>query len=255
LDGRVDDDGLLDRWRAIFSAPVVGWDFSRFGDSVTGDVPPWSYDDLARTALTGVVSVLDLGTGGGEVLSSLADALPVDTVATEGWPPNVPIARAALAGLGVDVFAYDAETDPRLPFPERRFDVVLDRHEAYDVDEIVRVLRPGGIFLTQQVDGRDLAELNELLDGALTAYSHVTVDHLSRDCARAGLDVELAQEWSGRLQMADVDTLVGYLAMTPWTVDGFSVDSRADTLLRLHRAAEPLVFTQRRFVLRGRVGA
>jgi SAM-dependent methyltransferase len=248
----VDDSGLIRRWQEIWDSPNTGWDFSRFGDRLAGDAPPWSYADLARDCLPRATAVLDVGTGGGEVLRSLADDLPVDTVATEGWAPNIPVAREALAPHGIDVVAYDAETDARMPFPDARFDLVLDRHEAYDADEIVRVLRRSGRFLTQQVDGDDLADLNELLGGGPTAYPHVRLDRFRPDAESAGFAVELAEAWSGDLRIADVDTLVGYLAMTPWTVEGLTVESRAETLLRLHRDGLPPSFTQHRFVLRGR---
>lgn len=246
----MDDSALLARWRLVWGEPVGGWDFSRFGDRLNGDAPPWSYVDLARDALRRASAVLDLGTGGGEVLVSLADLLPPGTVATEGWPRNVPVARAALAPHGIEVVQYDPEADPRMPFADHRFDLVLDRHEAYHAAEVARVLRPGGTFLTQQVDGRDLADLAELLGGSHTAYPHVRLDHFRSGLEAAGLAVDLAEEWAGDLRIADVDTLVGYLAMAPWTVEGFTVESRADTLLRLHHEGMPRAFTQRRFVLR-----
>jgi SAM-dependent methyltransferase len=249
----MDDSGLVAHWQEIWDEPVSGWDFSRFGDRLSGDVPPWSYVDLAREALLRASSVVDLGTGGGEVLRSLADDLPDDTVATEGWPPNLPVARQALAPYGIEVVAYDAEQDAVMPFPDARFDLVLDRHEAYDAGEVARVLRPGGVFLTQQVDGRDLADLSDLLGGGPTAYPQVTLDRFRAGAEEAGLGLDLAEEWRGELRIADVDTLVGYLAMTPWTVEGFTVESRADTLLRLHRDGLPPAFTQRRFVLRARM--
>jgi hypothetical protein len=248
----MDDSGLLEHWREIWEAPASGWDFARFGDRLSGDAPPWSYVDLAYDALRRASSALDLGTGGGEVLLSLTDALPADTVATEGWEPNLPVAREALAAHGIDVVPYDAERDAALPFVDDRFDVVLDRHEAYDATEVGRVLHHEGTFLTQQVDGRDLEDLAALLGSGRTSYAEVRLDRFAEDARSAGLVVDLAEEWTGDLRIADVDTLVGYLAMTPWTVEGFSVDSHAETLLRLHRDGMPPAFTQRRFVLRAR---
>jgi len=68
--------------------------------------------------------VLDIGTGGGEALLTFADILPGDTVATEGWAPTVPVARAALESRGIPVVSYDPEapeaTDPKArAMPER----------------------------------------------------------------------------------------------------------------------------------------
>lgn len=243
---------LIDDWRARHAEPTWGWDFSSFGDTVEADGPPWSYVDLARAAMVGAGSALDLGTGGGEVLLSLADALPTDTVATEGWPPNLPVATSALAGRSIPVVAYDAEADPRLPFDDARFDVVLARHEAYDAGEVARVLAPGGVFLTQQVDGRDLAEARVLF-GAGEDYPRVRLEILRTEAEGAGLVVEEARDWTGTLAFADVATLVSYLRMVPWQVpDDFTVDRYADELLALHRSGRTPTFTQRRVVLQCR---
>ena len=196
--------------------------------------------------------MLDLGTGGGEVLLDLASRhpLPPDTTATEGWAPNVPVAAAALAPLGVAVVAHDPETEP-MPFADGRFDCVLDRHEAYVSAEVARVLRPGGRFVTQQVDGRSLASLTASL-GHVSAYEHVRLDLARADAEAAGLVVEESDEWVGELAFADVATLVGYLRMVPWEApEDFTVEGYADPLLALHERATagPLVFEQRRFIV------
>lgn len=246
----MDDVALLALWRNRFAEPTKGWNFDAFGDTMTADQPPWSFEDLAREALQSARSVLDLGTGGGEVLLGIADALPDDTVATEGWPPNLPVARDALAPHGIQVVEYDPEgRDPRLPFAEDRFDVVLDRHEAYVASEIARVLRPGGRFVTQQVDGRDF-EQSQVLFGGENAYAHVTLDQFRADAETAGLEVVEALDWKGTQRFADVATLVSYLRMVPWEVpDDFTVDAYAEPLLRLHHSGTDLAFTQRRFAL------
>jgi SAM-dependent methyltransferase len=243
--GPVDDD-VLEQWRTRYAEPTSGWDFSTI-DAVVDGEPPWSYDALARQALAGAGSALDLGTGGGELLLTLRDALPADTVATEGWPPNVPVAREALAPHGIEVVTYDSETDARMPFDDARFDVVLDRHESYVAAEVFRVLAPGGVFLTQQVDGRDFEESHRLFGGS-TGYPHITIQHLRAEAEAAGFVVERAEEWAGTMRFADVGAFVSYVRIVPWQVpDDFSVDRYADVLLRL--TPDDLVFTQRRFVM------
>jgi SAM-dependent methyltransferase len=245
----VTDEDLLTTWRAEHESPVEGWSFVELEGRMRTEDPPWSYDALARAALAGAASALDMGTGGGEVLASLADALPADTVATEGWPPNLPVARAALAPYRIEVVPYDAEQDAAMPFPDERFDVVLNRHEAYDATQVLRVLRPGGRLVTQQVDGRDLEEVQRLFGGR-TAYGHVTLDRFRTDAERAGLVVEAAGEWRGEMRFADVAALVRYVAYVPWEVpEDFTVDRYAEALLRLHHTGRPLAFTQRRFHL------
>ncbi|MEO6511961.1 MAG: class I SAM-dependent methyltransferase [Nocardioides sp.] len=242
----MDDDARLAEWRARYAEPTSGWDFSTV-DAVVDGEPPWSYDAMARRALAGAGSALDMGTGGGEVLLTLRDALPADTVATEGWPPNLPVAADALAPHGIGVVAYDAETDARMPFEDGRFDVVMDRHEAYVATEVFRVLRPGGVFLTQQVDGRDFAESQALFGGS-TAYPRITLEHLRAEARAAGFVLEEDDDWVGTMRLPDVAAFVSYVRIVPWQVpEDFSVDRYAEVLRRL--TPDDLVFTQRRFVM------
>ncbi len=243
------DDELIDLWRSEHERPVEGWDFSELDGRRVTEEPPWSYDAMARQVLDGADSVLDMGTGGGEVLLGLADSLPTDTVATEGWPSNVPVAGQNLAAHGIPVIPYDAEVDAAMPFPDERFDVVLNRHEAFVAAEVARVLRPGGRFLTQQVDGRDFEETQAIFGGT-SDYPHITLQHLRAEVESSGLRVESADEWRGTTTFTDVAAMVRYFAWVPWEVpDDFAVDQYAAQLLDLHKSDRPLTFTQRRFYL------
>lgn len=246
----MDDVTLLETWRRRHEQDVSGWDFSVFGDSLQTEEPPWKYRDLVAEALAGRSSALDMGTGGGEVLIGLADLLPPDTRATEGWEPNVPVATQALAPLGIPVTAYDPDIDDRMPYDDATFDVVLNRHDSYDAAEVARVLRPGGVLLTQQVDGRNVAELYDLFGGT-PQYLHVNLENLVAEAEKAGLAVQQSWDWAGRMRVADVETLVGYAAMAPWEFpDDFSVPTYADVLLGLHHVGKPIDLSYRLFALR-----
>jgi SAM-dependent methyltransferase len=247
---------LLAQWREAARDVPEGWTFSHLAGRLTDDQPPWDYPAACRTALRGADHVLDMGTGGGEFLRTLADALPPDTVATEGWEPNVPVATANLAPFRIPVVRYDAEADPpmSMPFPANRFDLVLNRHESFDVTELARVIAPGGVFLTQQVGGDEGAEIRELF-GAEAAYPDHMLDNIAAQVREAGFRIEGSASWHGRYQFADVGALVSYLALIPWDVPkDFGVDAYADTLLRLHAdgpaGGKPLTFAKSRFWLR-----
>jgi len=243
------DDELLERWRRDARAPFAGWDFSYLGDRYVEERPPWSYEAMARELLAGAASMLDVGTGGGEFVRSIADALPPRAAATEGWAANVPVAREALASFGIDLFEYDADTDPAMPFPDGSFDVVLNRHESYDAGEVARILAPGGVFLTQQVGGDNDAELYSWFGHSPESPDVTLINHRSR-LEAAGLQIERAEDWSGRAVFADVGALVYYLVNVPWEAPpDFSVDRYGTCLLDLHRSGTPIVTTARRFVL------
>ncbi len=82
-------DPKLAAWRAEEEHPFSGWDLSHIYDRWTEEHPPWSYVELARDALRGARSGVDLGTGGGERLSALADAFPERMFATEAYDPRL----------------------------------------------------------------------------------------------------------------------------------------------------------------------
>ena len=229
---------LVETWLAEESAPFSGWDFSHLDGRVDEERPPWSYEDIVRARLRGARSLLDLGTGGGEKLSHLADVFPPRVVATEAWPPNVVIARERLAPLGVEVIAYEAtDAGAMLPFGDLSFDVVISRHEAYTASEVARVLTSGGHFVTQQVHAQSLAELRGLF-GEAVPWPHVTVDGLSRELRDSGLVIDEAREWHGTTIYRDVGAIVYFLRNAPWEVPGFSVARDERVLVDLQRRIE-----------------
>jgi hypothetical protein len=108
------------------AAPVAGWDFSWLAGRATEERPTWGYAGLLGERLAAARAVLDVQTGGGEVLAgALRDTCrePAAVVATESWPPNVALARNALAPWhGGVVRAADAGG---LPFRPDSFDLVV----------------------------------------------------------------------------------------------------------------------------------
>ena len=253
-----DEAQLLERWRVEAERPVEGWDFRHLAGRMDEDQPPWDFDGMSRQALSLARHALDMGTGGGEQLLEFVDVLPEDTVATEGWAPNLPVARTALQPHGIDVVDYDPESEDqtarRMPFEDDRFDLVLNQHEAFVAEEVCRVLAPGGVFLTQQVGGDDAHELHGMFGGESSYPAHLH-DVLVGQVRAAGLTVEDGKDWTGHYRFRDVAALVAYLSIVPWDApDDFTVDGYADQLLALHRdlAGGELTLTQRRFWFRAR---
>ncbi len=230
-----------------------GWDLGVFAGRYVEEPPSWDLREIVPARLGSTESLLDLGTGGGEFLSSLAP-LPAVTAATEGYPPNVPVARRRLEPLGVHVADTTAEPDV-LPFPDESFDLIVSRHEAYAPAEIRRVLRPGGLFITQQVGGRDLAEVNTALDAPPHAYRSWELAAAAADLERAGLTVSDGREELTPCTLHDVGAVVLLLRITPWHVPDFDVDTYDARLRELHKrlsAGTPLRAHCHRFLLTAR---
>jgi hypothetical protein len=70
---------------------LQGWELDHSPEPLA-DGPAWNYESMARGLAAGSGSILDLGTGGGEVISRVIDGLPCITVATEEWVVNAPVA-------------------------------------------------------------------------------------------------------------------------------------------------------------------
>ncbi len=253
LRTNMDDQQLIAAWQQEERQPFAGWDFSYLKDRYSEEQLPWSYENIVRDLLPRAGSALDLGTGGGEKLLEFQDALPQNTVATEGYAPNVPVARANLEPHGIRVVEYNIDTESRMPFDDHSFALVMDRHEAYDALEIARILRPGGVFVTQQVDGREPDDFRAPF-GHRSDYLHVNLQNCRRELEAAGLRIERAEEWAGKATFSDMGALVYFLHAAPWSApDDFCVQRYGDALLRLHRERQPLSFTIRRFILQARV--
>ena len=241
-------DTLLGQWRRDAAAPFEGWDFSYLAGRMTQAEPPWDYLALARAALEGTPDVLDVATGGGEVLASLAPFAGRVT-ATEGYVPNLDVARRRLAPLGVSVF--QANTASGMPFDDGSFDLVLNRHGGFRPAEMHRVLKRGGVFLTQQVGGDNLADL-VVLFGAELKYPQSTLERNAGELAALGCEIRRAEPWRGPVTFEDVGALVYFLKAVPWVVDGFSLEQHLDVLaaLEARRAAgAPLTFTYTRYLI------
>jgi SAM-dependent methyltransferase len=227
--------------------PTEGWDFTRLGDRLRETRPSWDYWAMVRALAAGASRMLDLGTGGGEQLARGCPNRPRLTVAAESWPPNVPAAARLLRPLGVAVVQTEGAPDNltqaltqapdeaggRLPFRDGAFDLVIDRHEAFNAREVARALAPGGTFLTQQV-GTDYRELHELAGMPWQPERPLTLAVLTRQVEAAGLHVEASDEDVLVQTFADAGVVGWYLRQVPWAIPDFDVRRDRDRLLAVH---------------------
>lgn len=241
-------DALLEQWAHDAAAPFEGWDFSYLRGRMVEGEPPWSYIALAKAAIGQAHDVLDVATGGGEIFSSLAP-FPGRATAVEGYEPNLAVARRRLEPLGIPVF--QGNTRSGMPFDDGAFDLVLNRHGGFRPAEMHRILKPGGIFLTQQVGGDNLFDLVAVF-GAKLAYPDNTLDRVCRAFVDLGCEIQLRQDWRGPVTFRDVGALVYFLRAIPWVVAGFDLERHRDALMSLHRdvqAGRALQFTYSRLLL------
>ena len=221
---------------------LEGWDFSSLKERWTEISPPWDYREIVSGQLSTEVPLLDLGTGGGELLSSLRP-LPRRTYATEGYPPNVPVAKRRLEPLGVEVIRTYSEDNNRvpqlgsIPFRNESVGLVIDRHESFVAREVFRVLKPTGKFVTQQVGSSNYRELNEAL-GEEEPPAGVGWDlhEAVRQLEQAGFRIVEKREALLKGWFADVGAIVCYLRAVPWQIASFSVEGAYEELRELDKS-------------------
>ena len=230
-----DFEGLIAEAETL---PVSGWDPTPIAGRWTTGAPPWDYRALVRRQLASAESLLDLGTGGGELLSSLAP-LPHPTYATESYPPNLSLARRRLEPLGVRVIAIG--TDNRIDLPRGSVELVLCRHEEFDPEQVYRVLAPGGVFVTQQVGAHHYEEINQRwgVEHAPPTNAVGSAQDLATEVSSAGFRVLDQKEARYGDRFLDVGALVWYLRFAPWQVPRFSVSRFREDLHRIHQEIGP----------------
>lgn len=208
-----------------------GWDFSFLANRWNTGSPSWDYPEMVRKHFKPNTCLLDMDTGGGELLASL-QPLPKNTYATEGYLPNVSVAKNKLEPMGVKV----AQTfDHVLPFEDCFFDLVLNRHGSFQVSELDRVLKPGGRFITQQVGGRDNFEINQLLqEHPDFVYSYWTLELAIRQLSEAGFEILDQKEEFPETTITDIGGLVFYLKVISWQIPDFSVENYYDKVAGIH---------------------
>ncbi|MGY3750546.1 class I SAM-dependent methyltransferase [Vagococcus acidifermentans] len=225
-------DQLKKEWQAYEMLPFEGWDFGRLENRWENGSLPWDYKEIVRDILKPDMRLLDMGTGGGEFLISLLHPYE-KTAVTEGWLPNFQLLQRTLQPKGVDVKWVAA--DDQLDFPNDSFDIVLNRHELFDAKEVARVLKPGGVFITQQVGGQSGRLLSEkLIPDFIPPFSGWDLTLASAQLKAAGFEVLLQDECFPCQYFFDMGALIYYVRIISWEFPGFSVATHFQQLLNLY---------------------
>jgi SAM-dependent methyltransferase len=209
-------------YRLAAEAPVRhGWDFAAMRES--RDPVPWDYAEIVRRYLWPEATVLDVGTGGGERFLALADAygrgIGTDASTTMIAAARENATRQAFPGrVSFEIMPAEA-----LALPDASVDVALNRHAVLCAPEIARVLRPGGLFITQQVGARNTANICALfgctVGGPYVSPHSPTPAELAAQFRALGLDVVCTAEYDVRWWIEDAASLLFWLQALPMPED------------------------------------
>ena len=229
---------LREEWEAEERiAQIHGWDFSHIhGRYTEEDDLPWDYEQIVREYLTDDMKLLDYDTGGGEFLLSLGHPYG-NTAATEGYPPNVELCKEKLIPLGIDL--RECSDASAIPFEDESFDIFINRHGDFDPKEAFRLLKSGGVFITEQVgdlNDRDLVEM--VLPGLPLPFPGNNLKDQRGKFTEAGFELIRGEETFRPIDFYDVGAFVWFAHIIEWEFPGFSVDKCFDRLLYLQRDVE-----------------
>lgn len=216
-------------------AHIKGWDFSHIEGRYKSyeDELSWDYEAIVKSYLKPYAKLLDIDTGGGEVLLSFRHSYHL-TTATEGYPPNVRLCQETLGTKGIRVRAV---TDyANMPFEDNEFDIIINRHGSYDANELYRILKPGGVFITQQVGEDNDRELVEfLLPQCERPFPGMNLANQQAIFQQAGFQMLMTGEEYKSIEFYDVGALVWFARIIQWEFKDFSVEGCFDRLLEAEK--------------------
>jgi SAM-dependent methyltransferase len=215
---------LKEYWLSEEQHSFKGWDFSHLDKRTSEEPLPWNYDEIVRQYLNPNSILLDMGTGGGEYLLTLNHPY-CNTFATEAYPPNFELCKNKLKPLGIDV--RQVLNDNYIPFENEMFDIIINRYEFFDINEVYRLLKPGGLFITQQVGGLNNKELSRLLisDFKEVISSDFTLENNIKLIQGKGLTILKSNEYFPKLKFFDVGAVVYFAKIIEWEFPNFTVNS------------------------------
>jgi SAM-dependent methyltransferase len=191
-----------------------------------GDIDIYLFDQLLRGRLRPGMRILDAGCGSGRNLQYLLRA-GYDVSATDRDPNAVESVRRLAASLAAAVPSDNFRVEPaeRCSFADASFDVVLssavlhfardDEHFTAIVNEMWRVLRPGGVLFARLASTIGMADRMRRVDGRRFILPDGTERYL--------VDAELLETITRRLNGTLLDPLKTTVVqdqrcMTTWVV-------------------------------------
>ena len=198
-----------------------GWDFSHLDSRQCHEPLKWDYKNIVMEYLHPTDYLLDMGTSGGQFLLSLGHTHE-NTSVTEAQQPNIQLCMEKLVPIGVKV--YPVQDEAPLPIPENSFDIVINRHESYDLNEIRRVLKPGGMFITQQVGGQNCISLEKRINLEEHIHQNFSVETELLKFQDCGFSVKYSNECFPELKFYDVGAIVFWAKIIEWSFPRFSVE-------------------------------
>ncbi|MBQ7466873.1 MAG: class I SAM-dependent methyltransferase [Clostridia bacterium] len=145
-------------------AKEQGWSFDAIDPLVEQSCDYFYYKEVAKAILSSSV-MLDIGRGSGEkavrYFSNAKKVVMIDNEPEMLKKVEENIQRCLTEKEQKKFVVQLGDGDGKLDFEDESFDFVVSRHCGANMSEVFRVLKKGGVFISEDIDFKDCEELKK----------------------------------------------------------------------------------------------
>lgn len=213
---------------------ISGWDFGKISKRTKAVDEKWDYLKLVMKYLNKDTYLLDIGTGGGEKLIDFAKAVR-KAVGIDHSEGMISTANRNLKKSGLENIQFiNVDSTKKYPFLNDSFDLVICRHAPFNSEEIFRVLKSGGFFITQQVGEKDKENIKNIF-GRGQSFGEKPGNAQKRyvnELKKAGFRILSADTYNATEYYEDISDVIFLLRNTP-IVNKLEIDKDLDYLKQI----------------------
>ena len=134
---------------------------------------------------------------------------------------------------GIKVYNYVGDEKLSL-ISDNTYDIVINRHESYNEQEIYRILKPNGIFITQQVGAFNNKELSRFFDeNHVDQFPELTLERSIKRLKNNDFNILFSDEYFPILKFYDLGAIAYFAKIIKWEFINFNVKDNIDKFLIL----------------------
>ncbi len=157
----------------------IGWDFSKLDKRVTVRNQKWDFVAVVKKYINKNCTFLDLGTGSGEKIIPLAK----NCKRVCGIDNSKYMITKAKQNVKLKNAEFKIGDNNSIPYQNKTFDLITSRHAPINFKEAHRVLKEGGLLITQQVGERDKQNIKDVFGRGQSygkTHGKLITDHIKK---------------------------------------------------------------------------